>query len=134
MRSGRLLLNSLDDPTAILEQVRGSLAAWEIAPVDIKLASQSENIVYQVVAGDGAKFALRVHRPGYHSLAELNAEHEWTAALDQAGFIVPTARPMRDGDYYLPVEVNGAPRFVGVIEWLARASPSHTAFRLPATQ
>jgi Ser/Thr protein kinase RdoA (MazF antagonist) len=107
----------MDDPIQILDQVRGDLKHWDIEIQDIEVASQSENIVYKVNATEGA-FAYRVHRPGYHTLDELNAEHEWTQALADAGFPLPKALPTSSGDYYLPVQVNGSTRYAGVIEWL----------------
>jgi Ser/Thr protein kinase RdoA (MazF antagonist) len=107
----------VDDPVAILEQVKGVLDHWSLEPVEIDVASQSENIVYKVTTLEG-NFALRIHRPGYHTLEELNAEHEWTGALSQAGFLLPTTRPATTGEFYIPVEVNGGTRYAGLIEWL----------------
>ena len=99
-----------ENPLEILEQVRSRLDDWNIHPEKISLASQSENIVYRVKADDGKHFAFRVHRPGYHTLQELNSEHAWTAALGAHGFSLPTALPAKSGEYYVPVEVNGGTR------------------------
>jgi len=41
--------------------------------------------VFRVDSEDGRAYALRVHRPGYHTLAELESEPHWTAALNEAG-------------------------------------------------
>ena len=89
----------MDDPVAILEQVKGALDHWSLEPVEIDVASQSENIVYKVTTLEG-NFALRIHRPGYHTLEELNAEHEWTGALSlwvKPSPQCPSLKPYRRG-------------------------------------
>ena len=108
----------MDDPDKILIEVRGCLDAWDIRPRDISLASLSENVVYRVIDESGNNWALRIHRPGYHTLAELESEHEWTAALGAAGFILPDALATTGGDYYVPVTVSGGIRYAGVVRWL----------------
>lgn len=107
----------MDDPIAILEQVKAALEQWSLEPTNIEVASQSENIVYKVKTPEGY-FAFRIHRPGYHTLKELHAEHEWTGALTEAGFLLPTTRPATSGELYIPVMVNGSIRYAGIIEWL----------------
>jgi Ser/Thr protein kinase RdoA (MazF antagonist) len=42
-----------------------------------------------VTAVDGRRFAIRVHRAGYHSDAELQSELQWIRALAADGFDVP---------------------------------------------
>ncbi len=108
----------MDDPIAILEQVKPSLVHWDIQPQAIELASHSENIVYKVIDRDGRKYALRVHRPGYHSLDELNSEQRWTQALNEYGIQVPTAYATAKGDYYAVVDCGDGLRQVGLIAWL----------------
>ena len=108
----------MDDPLLILDQVVGCLDKWALSVADISLASQSENIVYRLTTTQGAKYALRVHRPGYHTFAELVSEHEWTNALIDTGFPLPNAIPTIDGELYVPVNVDGGVRFVGLVEWL----------------
>jgi Ser/Thr protein kinase RdoA (MazF antagonist) len=118
-------------------------AAVAIAHFDIDVAgmtfvSASENAVYRVDARDGTSYALRVHRPGYHNLAELESENAWTAALSGAGIETPRPIATRDGSGYatVPYGDNGDTRHVGLIEWLEgeslgdlieRADPGVTA-------
>jgi Ser/Thr protein kinase RdoA (MazF antagonist) len=108
----------MDDPKQILAQITPSVKAWDIVPIDIKLASHSENIVYKFTCANGDVYALRIHRPGYHSLQELNAEQMWTEALANAGIDVPVAIPAITGQYFVPVPCNGGMRYAGLIRWL----------------
>ena len=85
----------MDDPDKILSEVSSCLDEWNIQPAKIELASHSENIVYKVTGQDQSAYALRVHRPGYHSLAELKSEQIWTDALFRSGLQVPKAYPTK---------------------------------------
>ena len=120
----------MDDPTQILAQVKDALIHWDLHPTSITVASLSENIVYKVETTEGA-FAYRIHRPGYHTLDELIAEHEWTKALSDAGFLLPVTRPTQSGEYYLPITVNGGARYAEVIEWLEGCSLRELGEREP---
>ncbi|MCH8140186.1 MAG: phosphotransferase [Proteobacteria bacterium] len=108
----------MDDPTTILQEVTPCLSHWNIKSTSIELVSHSENIVYKVTAQDGREYALRVHRPGYRTLAELKSEQIWTGALIQFGMRVPKAYPTTSGDYYVGVECGGTTRQIGLIGWL----------------
>ncbi|SEO97685.1 Ser/Thr protein kinase RdoA involved in Cpx stress response, MazF antagonist [Salinihabitans flavidus] len=77
-------------------RVTQALAAWDMAGADVTLAARRENTVYRVMA-DGSELALRLHRPGYRSDAQLRSELQWMAYLVENGFAVPRPRPARDG-------------------------------------
>ncbi|MFT5101398.1 MAG: Ser/Thr protein kinase RdoA (MazF antagonist), partial [Planctomycetaceae bacterium] len=64
-------------------------------------------------------YVLRLHRPGYHTLAELESERLWISALDEARIAVPEAVRTRDGAEYVEVtlENNGKPRYAGLARW-----------------
>ena len=83
------------------------------------LVSRSENVVFRVDAEDGRTYALRVHRPGYHTLAELESEPVWTAALNEAGIGAPVVERTRAGGHYAVVGVPGTRevRHVGLVPW-----------------
>ena len=97
-----------------------ALAAWNLKPQEVELISQGENLVYQLDTIDGRRFALRVHRPGYHTVAELESEQIWTSALNDAGILVPIGQAKPDGTYYEPVAVMDDQdiRQVGLVAWL----------------
>lgn len=78
------------------------------------LVAQRENHVYAVQKG-GAKCALRLHRPGYRTQAELRSELDWMQHLAGAGLTVPTPVPTQQGD--LLATING--QNVSVLTWLA---------------
>ena len=74
-----------------------ALDEWDICAARLELISISENTVFRVDTDVGETYVLRIHRPGYHNLAELNSEQQWTAALKQAGIGVPLPRLTREG-------------------------------------
>ena len=96
-----------------------ALGEWNLGAAKIALISRSENVVFRVDVEDGRRYALRVHRPGYHTLAELESEQMWTAALNQAGIGAPLAQRTRAGDHYAAVGVPGTRgiRCVGLVPW-----------------
>jgi len=61
-----------------------ALPEWRLGETKTELISRSENVVFRVDTRDGKAYALRVHRPGYHTLAELESEPIWTAAGHKA--------------------------------------------------
>ncbi len=96
-----------------------ALLKWDLSTTKVELVSRSENVVFRVDADDGGAYALRVHRPGYHTLAELESEPLWTAALNEAGIGAPVAERTRAGGHYAVVEISGTEetRHVGLIPW-----------------
>jgi len=106
------------------EAVRLALELFPVEVAGIEFVSASENTVYRVTTTDGASYALRVHRPGYHTLPELESENFWTTALSGAGIATPRPLTTREGTGYatVPYGGNGDVRHVGMIEWLDGAS------------
>ena len=66
-----------------------ALEHWSLQVTSLTLASQSENTVFRIETADRGTFALRLHRPGYHSLPELESEQIWTRALAEGGIAIP---------------------------------------------
>ena len=65
------------------------------ANVSLQLINLSENATYRVDdAATGSKWALRVHREGYHSRTAIASELEWLTAL-KAARIHPLFSPDR---------------------------------------
>ena len=98
-----------------------ALLAWDVRVARVALISRTENVVFRVDAENGEGYALRVHRPGYHTLAELESEPLWTTALNEVGIGAPVAEKTRAGDHYAVVGVPGTDevRHVGLIPWFA---------------
>ena len=80
----------------LLEKVAKNAIPFYNLPenASVELINLSENATYSVDDhADGRKWALRVHREGYHSYDAIRSEHAWTDALrEQAGVITPVCR------------------------------------------
>lgn len=103
---------------ALLTAAREAVAHWPLAVADLKLVSRSENYAFRVKDERGRLFVLRLHRPGYHTLAELVSEQTWTAALREAGIDVPVPVPTLGGEGYATVFVDDEQRYAGMLEWV----------------
>ena len=79
--------------------------AWGLEPIAIEVLSHSENVVCRVTLDDGKRVVMRLHRPGYNSVLELESEVQWVASLAAAGIPVPVALPMLDGGHYCLTKV-----------------------------
>ena len=99
---------------------RQSLPRWGLKPNAIELVSRSENTVFRLDMPDGQRYALRIHRPGYHTLPELESELLWTQALNDAGIRVPVGVRTLDGPGYatIPTPDGESSRAVGLVNWL----------------
>jgi Ser/Thr protein kinase RdoA (MazF antagonist) len=107
---------------ALTELARSALPAWGL-PVDssIKLLAERENVVFVVTTADGERFALRVHRAGYHSDAQLRSQVTWARALQRDG-VVHTADVV-DTTHGEPFAVASHPdvpeeRQVSLLRWI----------------
>ena len=67
------MAKALDEDT-LRAVAKWALEEWDLHVVQLELISISENTVFRVDTDAGASYALRIHRPGYHNLAELNFE------------------------------------------------------------
>ena len=105
------------DLYAIADQ---SLPHWGLKPEAIELVSRSENTVFRLDMPDGRQYALRIHRPGYHTLPELESELIWTQALNEAGIHVPVGVQTLDGPGFatIPTPDGESSRAVGLVNWL----------------
>ncbi|RYH02637.1 homoserine kinase [Salipiger sp. IMCC34102] len=73
-----------------------ALSLWGLSGAEARLIAARENAVYRVTRG-GTSLALRLHRTGYRSDAELASELDWMAAVAAAGIGVPAPVPASDG-------------------------------------
>jgi Ser/Thr protein kinase RdoA (MazF antagonist) len=112
--------------TAAVEQAyapaaRQALAAFGIAPADLRFVHLSENVTFKVTdAHSGSVLVLRLHRPWYHDIVALKSERLWTRALIQAGVAVPEPLLSLNGEDFVQVEVPavGERRWAGMAHWL----------------
>lgn len=102
------------------EPAHAALQAFPVEAHGLTLVAVSENITFRVTdARDGAAYVLRLHRPCYHTLKELNSEQIWTRALADAGIQTPISVPAKDGRFYISVLSPGEAqrRFAGLAHW-----------------
>jgi Ser/Thr protein kinase RdoA (MazF antagonist) len=97
-----------------------ALKAFPIVASNVELVWNSENITFRVTdTKTGSDYVLRLHRPGYHTLSELNSERAWTTALADAGIATQSPLLTHGGEHFHAVEVSGEDeRFAGMTVWV----------------
>src|SRR5215470_2029221 len=96
----------LADAARVFEPAaRQALEAFPLAPRGMELVSLSENATFRV-ATDSGDYVLRLHRPGYHTRAELDSERMWIRALLDAGIAVPLPLRSNDGAEFVEVTID----------------------------
>ncbi|MDJ0825924.1 MAG: phosphotransferase [Rhodobacter sp.] len=88
--------------------------AWGRSAHPPRLLSHRENAVFEVALPSG-RAALRLHRPGYRTAAQIRSELDWTRALAERGFPAPPPVAMPDGDALLDL---GGGQLASVIGWM----------------
>jgi Ser/Thr protein kinase RdoA (MazF antagonist) len=104
-----------------LPAAQAALAAFPLNAAALTPVSLSENVTFRVTDVDGRDYSLRLHRPGYNSLRELESERQWCAALVAAGLPVQSAVRSRDGQLFVAIDIaaTGERRYVGITSWLS---------------
>ncbi len=113
---------SPDDQLERLHQLAHvALDQWHGTFERVTPVKYRENAVFSAYDGDGRRFALRIHRYGYHLDAALRSELLWMQELAAHGVQVPPVVPTRDGATLAMIECPGVPevRRVDMLEWLA---------------
>jgi Ser/Thr protein kinase RdoA (MazF antagonist) len=90
------------------------------------LCNVSENHTFRVEDPESETgYALRVHRPGYRTVAQIESELQWVDALREDGAVdTCVAVPAPGGERVLTVSVDGlGERNVVLFEWLPGAEP-----------
>ena len=96
--------------------VKNALCRWGMPDADFHLIAARENSVYRV-DHDGLSYALRVHRRGYRSDAELWSELQWMQAISHGGIDVPAPVASTSGQFLHVVD--GV--YVDLLNWLPGA-------------
>lgn len=107
----------------IIHTARRALSSWGW-PDDSELAllKHRENAVFAVLAPQGRRAVLRLHRPNYHSHAALVSELQWMAALHAGGVPTSVAIPTPDGRHIVSCRAGrGEEYFVDMLDWIAGA-------------
>ncbi|MBO0902883.1 phosphotransferase enzyme family protein [Jiella sonneratiae] len=101
------------------------LPAWGLEPgTQLRLLTISENATFLARDPAGGRLVIRVHRPHYHSRAEILSELAWMASLIE-GDVVETPRPVaaRDGRLLLDLDDGGELRHVVAFEFMSGEEP-----------
>ena len=98
-----------------LDYAIAALAHWG-GGASPRLIKNRENAVFETVLPDGARVALRLHRPGYQSDNAIRSELWWAEALVRAGIDVPLPVRTLGGDVLAVVP--GAGRVASVLRWM----------------
>ena len=92
---------------------------------EVKLLTVSENATFKAVDPVGGRTViLRVHRPGYHTRAEIESELSWIKALRQSGVVeTPEPLPMLDGELIASFQTEHETRDVVAFDFCQGAEP-----------
>ena len=106
---------------------RSLLPEWGLSPeARVSLLNISENATFR--ADDpaaGAPIVIRVHRPGYHTRAEIASELAWIAALREAGIVTTPAVLQRSGGGQIAAfDLDGRPREAVAFAFMPGEEPS----------
>jgi len=120
-------LSHEDQLPVLLDLANRALARYNLPPGSTaQMLNLSENATYRVNTPDGRRFALRVHRDGYHSKQAIASELAWAIDLRQTG-VVTTPNPVKGNDGEIIQEVPHArmarPRNVVLFDWETGAEP-----------
>lgn len=98
-----------------------ALEAFGVQPTRIELVSLSENLTFRVETSSPEEiYALRLHRPGYNTHAELVSERIWTRALRKAGIRTPEDMTAGNGDSFVAVgSGEETSRLAGLTRWIS---------------
>lgn len=91
---------------------------------DIKLLCRSENATLKVT-NLNHRYALRIHRPDYHSFNAIQSELLWLDALRASGIEVPKAIANKDGEQVQKIILaDGGSRYAVMFEWIEGDMPT----------
>ncbi len=120
-------MGEAEEQEAIDRLAQAALAPYAVDPAStMRLVNVSENYTYRVDdPASGQAFALRLHRPGYHSAAAIESELMWIDALRADGVVdsvVPVAAA--DGRRVTQAAIAGVQeRNVVLFEWAPGEPP-----------
>jgi Ser/Thr protein kinase RdoA (MazF antagonist) len=98
-----------------------ALESFPVVAEKIELIAYSENVTFRISVQDSdTDYVLRLHRPGYNSIEELDSERIWAEALNDVGISVQDSLLTCQGRYFALVGIpgTGEQRYVGMTTWL----------------
>ncbi len=117
------------EPIGVL--ARNTLSHYDLPPdAGVSLVNFSENITYRVEApSSDRKWALRVHREGYHTRNGIGSELAWMKALrEEGGVPTPIAVAGKDGALIQDgtADAMPRPRHCVLFDWLPGREPDES--------
>ena len=93
-------LHHVERLNILLELARQATRHYDLPEgLEVGLINLSENATYRVQAPDGRRWALRIHRAGYHSREAIASELAWLIDLRKQKVVVtPAPIPGRNGE------------------------------------
>ncbi len=121
------LLPQAEQLNILLEVAKSATAHYDLpSPLTVKMINLSENATYSVQAAQGQRWALRIHRDGYHSKTAIASELAWLMALRDTDVVV-TPKPVKGSDCEIIQMVGHAklerPRHVVLSDWEEGSEP-----------
>ena len=100
-----------------------ALSALESFPIDaekVEFIAHSENVTFRILVRDcNTDYVLRLHRPGYNTIEELESERTWTRELSESGISAPDSLVTRSGKNFVLTEIPGTDEqcYAGITTW-----------------
>ena len=87
---------------------------------DVKLLKYSENVIFKITFKEAFPVVLRIHRPGYHNIEELEGEILWMDEIHRDTDVeLPVVYRGRDGRFLQKMTTfSGEEVYVSVISFL----------------
>ncbi|MDP6515801.1 MAG: phosphotransferase [Alphaproteobacteria bacterium] len=109
-----------------------ALRRWDLPPgCSAMIVNRSENTTFRVDDPDtGGRWALRLHRSGYHSTLGIASELAWMTALRRdSGVLTSVPVPGRDGELIQDIASDDQSRPVHCVlfEWIEGTEPDPSA-------
>lgn len=110
---------------AAIRTVRGALELYGFEETAaIELVKYRENYVFRLSTGTGESYAVRLHRAGYRTDAEIRTELAYLDALAGRGLSVPEVVPTLAGDLMCTVRAEDGTVFqLDLQRWMEDARP-----------
>jgi Ser/Thr protein kinase RdoA (MazF antagonist) len=93
---------------------------------NVRLINLSENATYKIETPNGQRWALRIHRDGYHSKTAIASELAWLMELRNAG-VVTTPAPVKGLDGEIIQQLGHSrmprPRNIVLFDWETGSEP-----------
>ncbi|WP_029003089.1 phosphotransferase enzyme family protein [Azorhizobium doebereinerae] len=109
--------------------LRAALPRWGL-PLDtgLSLLTISENATFKATGTGQGDLVFRVHRPGYHTRAEIASELAWLTALrDEEVVATPRPVPLAGGGLIADIDDAGTQRQVVAFDFVPGAEPAADA-------